>query len=105
MLARVLQVGVRIDTRSSKVVDAPCIEAPPGTLILVFGAGEEVREVLREPVCTLGRSEIKGPAAEGGGLDGFVEDPKGSRRASGCSQSANVFERAGSGYVRLLPAM
>ena len=35
------------------------MEAPPGTLILVFGAGEEVREVLREPVCTLGRSEIK----------------------------------------------
>ena len=81
------------------------MEAPPGTLILVFGAGEEVREVLREPVCTLGRSEIKGPAAEGGGLDGFVEDPLGSCRASGCSESANVFVRAGSGWDRLLPAM
>lgn len=44
-LAGVLQVGVRVDTRSSKVVDAPCMDAPPGTLILVFGAGEAVREV------------------------------------------------------------
>ena len=96
---------MRIDTRSSRVVDAPCMEAPPGTLILVFGAGEEVREVLREPVCTLGRSEIKGPAAEGGGLDGFIEDPLGSCCASGCSESANVLERAGSGWNLLLLAM
>ena len=96
---------MRLDTRSSKVVDAPCMEAPPGTLIVVFGAGEEVREVLREPVCTLGRSDIKGPAAEGGGLDGLVEDPLGSCRVSGCSERANVLERAGSGWDLLLPAM
>ena len=96
-------MGVRVVTRSSKVVDAPCMDAPPGTLILVFGAGEEVREVLREPVCTLGRSEIKGPAAEGGGLNGFVD--MGSCRASGWSESANVLARAGSGLTRLLPAM
>ena len=102
-LAGVLQVGVRVDTRSSKVVDAPCMDAPPGTLILVFGAGEDVREVLREAVCTLGRSEIKRPAAEGGSLDDFVD--VGSCRASGWSESANVFARAGSGWGRLLPAM
>ena len=81
------------------------MEAPPGTLILVFGAGEEVREVLREPVCTLGRSEIKGPAAEGGGLDGFAEDPMCSCRASGCSGNANDLARAGSGWDLLLLAM
>jgi len=50
------------------VVDAPCMDAPPWTLIFVFGAGEAVREEVREPVRTLGRSEINGPAAEGGGL-------------------------------------
>lgn len=96
-------MGVMVVTRSSRVVDAPCMEAPPGTLILVFGAGEEVREVLREPVCTLGRSEIRGPAAEGGGLENFVD--MGRCRASGWSESANVLERAGSGCDRLLPAM
>lgn len=50
-------------------MDAPCIEAPPATLILVFGAGEEVREEVREPERTLGRSEIKGPAADGEALE------------------------------------
>ena len=79
------------------------MEAPPGTLILVFGAGEDVREVLREPVCTLGRSDIRGPAAEGGGLDDFVG--MGSCCASGWSESANVLARAVSGWDRLLPAM
>ena len=44
------------------------MDAPPATLILVFGAGEEVREGVREPERTLGRSEMRGPAAEGGGL-------------------------------------
>ncbi len=81
------------------------MEAPPGTLILVFGAGEEVREALREPECTFGRSEIRGPAAEGGGLDDLVEVGLGSCRASGWSESANVLARADSGWDRLLPAM
>ena len=79
------------------------MDAPPGTLILVFGAGDDVREVLREPVCTLGKSDIKGPAAEGGGLDDFVA--MGSCLASGWSESAKALERAGSGWDRLLPAM
>lgn len=54
-------------------------------------------------MCTLGRSEIKGPAAEGGGLDDIVD--MGSCRASGWSESANVLARVGSGWARLLPAM
>ena len=55
-------------TRSWRVVDAPCMELPPATLILVLGAGEEVREDVREPERTLGRSEIRCPDADGGGL-------------------------------------
>lgn len=31
-------------TRSWRVVEAPCMEAPPETSIFVFGAGDEVRE-------------------------------------------------------------
>lgn len=53
-------------TRSCKVVDAPCIEAPPGTLTLVLGAGEDVLELVCDLVRTLGKSEIKGPMADGG---------------------------------------
>lgn len=78
------------------------MEAPPGTLILVLGAGEEVRE----PERTLGRSEIRCPAAEGGGFADTIEDPVvvlGNRRAPGWSESARVFERPGSGYNRLFP--
>lgn len=44
------------------------MEAPPWTLILVFGAGEDVRDEFLEPVRTLGKSEINGPAADGGAL-------------------------------------
>lgn len=43
------------------------------TLILVLGAGDEVREDVREPKRTLGRSEIRCPDAEGGGLAAGVE--------------------------------
>ena len=84
------------------------MEAPPGTLILVLGAGEEVREGVREPERTLGRSEIRYPAAEGGGFADIVEDPAvvlGNCRASGCSESARVFERPGSGCNHLFPAV
>lgn len=65
----VLDEVIETHTRSWSVVDAPCMEVPPWTLTLVFGAGEDVREEVREPVRTLGRSEMRGPAAEGGGLD------------------------------------
>ena len=65
--------GGRGRTRSWRVVDAPCMELPPATLILVLGAGEEVREDVREPERTLGRSEIRCPDADGGGLAAGVE--------------------------------
>lgn len=73
-------------TRSWRVVDAPCIELPPATLILVLGAGEEVLEDVREPERMLGRSEIRCPVAEGGGLAAGVEVADatlGNWRASG----------------------
>ena len=84
------------------------MEAPPGTLILVLGAGEEMREGVRDPERTLGRSEIRCPAAEGGGFAYTVEDPVGGLgncRASGWSESARVFERPSSGCNRLFPAI
>lgn len=63
------------ESRSLRVVVAPRIEAPPVRLIFVLvlvwldvRAGEEVRLLLlwRE-------SEIRGPAAEGGNLEGCVD--------------------------------
>ncbi len=95
-------------TRSCRVVDAPCIALPPATLILVLGAGEEVLEDVREPERTLGRSDIRCPDAEGGGLAAGVEvvgATFGNWRASGWSESAKVFAREGSGRERLLPPM
>lgn len=65
--------GEKDRTRSCRVVDAPCMELPPVILILVLGAGDEVREDVREPKRTLGRSEIRCPDAEGGGLAAGVE--------------------------------
>lgn len=44
------------------------MELPPATLIFVLGAGEEVREDVRELEGTLGRSEMRWPDADGGGL-------------------------------------
>lgn len=96
------------ESRSWRVVDAPCIELPPATLILVLGAGEEVLDDVREPVRTFGRSEIRCPDAEGGGLAAVVDAAGatfGNWRASGWSESAKVFARAGSGRARLLPPM
>ena len=52
------------ESRSVRVVDAPCIDVPPERLILVLGAGDDVREEVR----TFGRSEMSSPAADGGGL-------------------------------------
>ncbi len=92
-------------TRSCSVVDAPCIEAPPCTLILVLGAGEEVRDEVREPERTLGRSEIRCPAAEGGGLEDAVGLLLGSCSASGWSDNASVFASTGSTCDFPFPAM
>lgn len=96
------------ESRSFIAVEAPCIGVPPDRLTLVLGAGEEVRD----EVLTLGRSEIREPAADGGGLgDGFREDAlddevgTGSWRASGVSVRASALAKGGSFRWRLLPAM
>lgn len=95
-------------TRSWRVELAPCIAAPPATLTLVLGAGEEVRELVRDPVRTLERSEINGPVADGGFLGGERPDTgagTGSCRASGLSESARAFANAGSLCCLVLPDM
>ena len=88
------------ESRSLIVDELPCIDVPPERLILVLGAGEEVREVL-----TSGRSEISEPAADGGGFGDAVRDDArllevdltvGSCRASGLSERARVFAKCGS---------
>ena len=84
------------------------MELPPVTLILVLGAGDEFREDVREPERTFGRSEIRCPDAEGGGLAAGVEVADrafGDWRASGWSERAKVFARVGSGRESLLPLM
>jgi hypothetical protein len=55
---------------SERTVDAPCIDVPPVMLTFVLlGAGEDVRELLRELDVLFGlKSEISEPAADGGGL-------------------------------------
>ena len=54
-------------SNSLSTAEAPCIDVPPLILILVFGAGEEVREASREAGLLLNlKSEINEPAAEGG---------------------------------------
>ena len=100
--------GERDRTRSCRVVDAPCMELPPVTLILVLDAGDEVREDAREPKRTFGRSEIRCPDAEGGGLAAGVEVADtafGNWRASGRSERAKAFARVDSGRECLLPLM
>ena len=84
------------------------MELPPATLILVLGAGDDVREDVREPERTLGRSEIRCPDAEGGGLTVGVEDAGvdlGNCCASGWSDRARVFASVGTGRECLLPVM
>lgn len=76
-------------------MDAPCIGEPPETFILALAAGEAVLADVR----TLGRSEIKGPAAEGGGLEWAVDTGVGSCRAAG-SASATALEARGFGRGR-----
>jgi hypothetical protein len=58
---------------SERTFDCPCIDVPPVIFTFVFeleGAGEDVREEFREETFDLEvlKSEIRGPAAEGGGL-------------------------------------
>ena len=86
------------ESRSARVVDGACIEGPPDRFTLVFGAGEAVLEEGRERVLvwTLGRSDIKGPDAEGGGFVAFVVE--GRWRTSGFSDRARVFVRGSSLY-------
>ena len=58
------------ESRSLRVVEAPCMEVPPETAILVVGLGELAREVVR----TLGKEEMRAPAADGGGLGEAVRE-------------------------------
>ena len=100
--------GKKDHTRSCRVVDAPCMALPPTTLILALGAGEDVREDVREPNRLLGRSEMRCPDAEGGGLEAGVEvagTAFGNWRASGWSERARVLARVCPCRERLLPLM
>lgn len=66
----VLISRLRIAASSSEsTVEAPCIDVPPVMFTFVFeaeGAGDEVRKVGFD--FEVLKSEIRGPAAEGGGL-------------------------------------
>ena len=75
------------ESKSERVVEAPCMAGPPVRVIFVLfcGAGDAVRGVF---VRTLGRSEIRGPEAEGGGLEGV-----GRWTASGSKERIEVFTR------------
>jgi len=64
-----------------------------------------VRDEVREPERTLGRSEIRCPAAEGGGLEDVAEMLLGSWSASGWSDKASVFASTGSTCDFPFPAM
>ena len=65
-------------------MDAPCIAGPPERLIFALTAGDDAREVVR----TLGRSDIRGPEADGGGFR--VGAGVGSWRAAGLSERAKA---------------
>jgi len=59
------------ESSSERMVEAPCMDVPPVMFTFVFeGAGEDVREAFREAGVLLEvlKSDIKVPAAEGGGL-------------------------------------
>ena len=85
------------ESSSESTVDAPCIDVPPVMFTFVFeleGAGEEVREGFREEEFDLEglRSEIKGPAAEGGGLG------TGAWMATGLDSRENALFGCGGGF-------
>jgi hypothetical protein len=53
------------ESSSVRAVEAPCMGVPPVIFILVFGAGEEVREA--GALLEVGfRSDMRWPAADGG---------------------------------------
>jgi hypothetical protein len=53
------------ESSAERAVEAPCMGVPPVMFILVFGPGEEVREV--GALLEVGfRSDMRWPAAEGG---------------------------------------
>lgn len=58
------------ESRSMREVEAPCMGVPPERGMVVLGKGEEEREEGweegREEVRTLGREDMRVPAAEGG---------------------------------------
>ena len=54
------------ESRAVSAVEAPCMGVPPVMFTFVFGAGEEIREVGALLGAGFG-SEIRCPAAEGGG--------------------------------------
>ena len=95
------------ESRSASAVEGACIEGPPERLTVVLGAGDAVLEDGWERVreWTLGRSEIRGPDAEEGGLGIEAVVVVGSCRASGLSERAKVFARGGSLCERREPAM
>ena len=86
------------ESKSERAVLAPCMAVPPAMEIFVFvgaGAGEAVLDGL--PLFEEGiRSEISGPAAEGGGFEMLRVVGIGPCTASGLSWSANVFDSSGS---------
>jgi hypothetical protein len=55
------------ESKAVRAVEAPCMGVPPVMAILVFGAGEEVRVTGALRDVGFG-SEIRRPAAEGGGF-------------------------------------
>lgn len=80
-------------SRSESAVEAPCMAFPPVMFIFVFGAGEALREgfweVTRDEAVDLDflpKSDIKVPAAEGGGRG------IGAWMAAGVLSSAKAFE-------------
>ena len=98
------------ESRSARALEAPCIGVPPERLTVVLGVGEDVRELWA--LRTLGRSESRGPEAEGGGLGDAVRDVVGvevvglgSWRAAGLSDRARVFARGCSLRGRLVEAI
>ena len=58
------------ESRSLRVAEAPCIDVPPVSAIFFFGEGELPRELMS----TLGKDDMREPAAEGGGLGEAVRD-------------------------------
>lgn len=92
------------ESRSLIVDDWPCIGVPPDRFTFVFGPGEDVR--LEGDL----KSEIRRPAADGGGFgdasrDEVVDAALGSCNASGLSCSARALANGDSLRGLAWPAM